>query len=128
MRHASRPVRQARAQTWGCVVLLPQVWEACAVGVPKREEILSTLSHLQLGVSTNSLGYVSLPQVEEQCVELHRITCAIQRAAARLKEVHGIQLTFGPQGDPYPGPEAVTPEDMVAFLEWLRDSPTRVQL
>ncbi len=107
-----------------------QVWEKCAACVQARENLLGQLSDLQYGYANGKLGFISLQEVMAKCVELHTVTCAVQALASQLRMEHGILLEYGDgqSASAYPGVDAVGVEDMVRFLEWLRDTDTSVKI
>ncbi len=50
-----------------------QVWEQAAVVVAAREELLASLSAVQLGVEDGSISALSVGALERQCISLMQV-------------------------------------------------------
>ncbi|KAF5831282.1 hypothetical protein DUNSADRAFT_13338 [Dunaliella salina] len=107
-----------------CMWLFVQVWEQATVAVMQRESVLDTLLLVQKGVEEGSIGYLTISAIERQCVQLVQLTACVEQLKRVLGDKYAVELTF--HGQPYPGSQQPSIDQLLEFMEWLRDSSDSV--
>lgn len=98
-------------------------WEAAAAAVSAREVILAELLTVQQAVDEEpaaALRTYRPEAVQAQCVSLVRLTAYIERLGADLKEEWACGLTY--QGEPYPGQGGLGVDQLVLFVEGIKEA------
>eukprot|EP00198_Chlamydomonas_reinhardtii_P014115 XP_001703452.1 hypothetical protein CHLREDRAFT_168966 [Chlamydomonas reinhardtii] len=97
-----------------------ELWEAAAAAVLSRESQVEALVSVQHEIESNNADRLSLGALSALCVRVLQQTRWVAALSERLRQDNGWELTFN--GQPYPGPDAISSTHLVAFMEMLRQA------
>ncbi|KAG2442732.1 hypothetical protein HXX76_002814 [Chlamydomonas incerta] len=97
-----------------------ELWEAAAAAVLSREAQVEALVAVQHEIESDNADRLSLGALSALCVRVLQQTRWVAALSERLRQDNGWELTFN--GQPYPGPDAISSTHLVAFMEMLRQA------
>lgn len=81
---------------------------------------VEALVSVQHEIESNNADRLSLGALSALCVRVLQQTRWVAALSERLRQDNGWELTFN--GQPYPGPDAISSTHLVAFMEMLRQA------